>query len=173
MSEPKLVPTACACCGQVKEAREYRISHKHHKDFRYIGADGKVKYHPDTWSSECRACRRRADAKMRARLKADNTRLLSGLTRRAEVQDTRTMEKKEAEMLLSRMKLARSQYLKAVRVDKQQLKRMDRNEHPTKKTENARRVRLDKIARVKAQYRQQVLDIQAGRRARPLDLSGD
>jgi hypothetical protein len=174
MSEPKLVPTTCACCGQVKEAREYRISHKHHKDFRYIGTDGKVKYQPDTWSSECRVCRAKRAKREAYALKVENARSFARIEHREVVREVRAAAKTDELLRLSRLKFAKSQYLKAIAVDKQQLKRMDARDRKLQNTarlEKARAVRNDHILAITLQYQQQLIDIQEGRRPEPLNKS--
>jgi len=162
--KPVLVPTACASCGEVKEAREYRVCHKHHKDFKYVS---------DSWGSECRVCRRRSNARMIARLKASARRDEMKQVRQEEARVNKGVLKYEKTAEMVALQMAKSEYLKAVRVDKQQLKRMDRNEHPTKKTERARAVREAHIEFVKSRYERQVSDIKALREYKPLDLRRD
>lgn len=174
MSEPTLVPTACASCGEVREAREYRISHKHHKDFRYVGADGKVKYQPDTWSSECRACRARRAKREAYALKVENARSFARIEHREVVREVRAAAKTDEVLRLSRLRFAKSQYLKAIAVDKQQLRRMDARDRKLQNTARlgkAELARTNHIATITLQYQQQLIDIQGGRRPEPLNLS--
>jgi len=148
-------PRACTTCGEVVPAREFRICHKHHPDYNKLA---------DSWSSECRACRKKRSARARYKQRVievkENEKLDAALDKR--------VKREEEKDLQTALKVAKSEFLREVRVDKQQLRRMDRNENPTKKTEHARQVRLDKIARVEMQYAAQVLDLKGGGRYKPI-----
>jgi len=124
----------------------------------------------DSWSTHCRACRRRERDRNAKRVVAENTRLKSTLEQYAVDKEARAQARAEIELQAARLKFARSQYLKAVRIDKQQILRMSKNQNPTRKTAHAMGVRLDKIDKMYAQYVQQVEDIKAGKKPKPLDI---